>query len=338
MRLRATQLRPGRLSFTVAVCALGVWCSAVPISGKALAVEGLESPVISAGADFTEVTFPAPRLHGLFLHSGDKVWRLYAVGDVIMHPESSSRALVVERVDANGMELHETPSGQRRSLQPGNLVPGYPGLIYLRSVLLEQVEYRLKVVTRVTQGDPILLSLAGPRAVLEKQISPVEPGSQEVESERTDSSGEWTSRSDWTSIGLDQIAELAVEEIDENNYEVHGAMVMPMVEQVAHWVPQVMPNVGWSFSTPSQTLPVTSKMVDGTLSGRGFTVTRPRVARALGIHVGDTVTTVNGRAVSNPWNAWSEVQELIHKSRDIDKVHIELVREGRVMTKTVRIR
>ncbi len=338
MRLRATQLRPGRLSCTVAVVALCVWCGAVPISGQALAVEVLESPVISAGADFTAVTFPAPKLHSLFFHAGDKVWRLYAVGDVIMHPESSSRALVVERVDANGMELHDTPSGQRRSLQPGTLVPGYPGLIYLRSVLLEQVEYRFKVVTRVTQADPILLSLAGPRAVVEKQISPVGPGGQEVGSERTDSSGEWTSRSDWTSIGLDKIAELAVEEIDENNYEVHGALVMPVVEQVARWMPQVMPNVGWSFSTPSQTLPVASKMIDGTLSGRGFTVTRPRVARALGIHVGDTITTVNRRPVSNPWNAWSQVQKLITKSRDIDTVYIELVREGRVMTKTVRIR
>ena len=222
MRLRAAQFRPGRVSCTVAVFALCVWCSAVPISGEALAVEVLEGSVISAGANFTEVTFPAPRPHGLFLDAGDKVWRLYAVGDVIMHPESSSRALVVERVDANGMGLHDTPSGQRRSLQPGNLVPGYPGLIYLRSVLLEQVEYRLKVVTRVTQADPILLSLAGPRAVVEKQISPVEQGSQEVGSERTDSSDEWTSRSDWTSLGLDKIAELAVEEIDENNYEVHG--------------------------------------------------------------------------------------------------------------------
>ena len=115
-------------------------------------------------------------------------------------------------------------------------------------------------------------------------------------------------------------------------------MVMPMVDQVAHWVPQVMPNVEWSFSTPSQTLPVTSKVVDGTLSGRGFTVTRPRVARALGIHVGDTITTVNRRPVSNPWNAWWQVQKLIAKSRDIEKVYIELVREGRVMTKTVRIR
>ncbi len=338
MRRRATPRRPGRLSVTVAVVALWVWCSAVPIAGEGRPVEGLESPVISAGADFTAVTFPAPRLHGLFLHAGGKVWKLYAVGDVIVHPEHSSRALVVARVDAHGIELHETPSGPRRSLQPGTLVPGYPGLLYLRSVLLERVEYRLKVVSRVTHADPIVLFLAGSRAVVEKQISPVEPGSQEVGSERTDSSGEGTSRSDWTSIGLDTIAELAVEEIDENNYEVDGTMVMPVIDHVARWVPQVMPTVGWSFSTPGQTLPVASKMVDGTLSGRGFTVTRPGVARVLGIHVGDAITRVNRRPVSNPRDAWWQVQELIAKSRDRDTVHIELVREGRVMTKTVRIR
>jgi len=86
------------------------------------------------------------------------------------------------------------------------------------------------------------------------------------------------------------------------------------------------------------TFNLTSALVDGTLSERGFTVTNPRIAQRFGIELGDTITRINGHAVHSSLHARMAFQEFLIRNLLESEVRVFLHRRGIPMTKRYQIR
>ncbi len=127
-----------------------------------------KGPPLALSEGIAEIKFSAPKRYAVLLHAPNKIKRLYTSGDVLFHPHDPTRSGVIERVDAGGMVLGPSGKGRERSLRPGRPVPGFPGVMFVGTVMLNHLEYRFKVVDRVTQTEPVLVSLVGYKAVLEK--------------------------------------------------------------------------------------------------------------------------------------------------------------------------
>ncbi len=139
--------------------------------------------------------------------------------------------------------------------------------------------------------------------------------------------------------GLDEVAKLTIHEVDQDTYEVPEAIAMPVIEQAGQMLSDVRPRFTPIYSTVmGKTLSFSSVVGDGILSRGGFTVTRPKVAQTFGIQVGDTIVSLNGRSVTSPRNAWWTYQELFIRNRDLKTLRVNIVRGGRLITKTFRIR
>ncbi|MDA2912174.1 hypothetical protein MYX04_14740, partial [Nitrospiraceae bacterium AH_259_D15_M11_P09] len=100
-------------------------------------------------------------------------------------------------------------------------------------------------------------------------------------------------------------AEIPVEEVEPNTYEVDAEDVRPAIENVdqvlADFQAMIVPTLSLQHGLR---LNVKSAVVDGTLSQSGFTVKRIGVAQTFGIQVGDTITSLNGHPVNSPRHAW----------------------------------
>ncbi len=280
-----------------------------------------------------EIKFSAPKRYAVLLHAPKKIRRLYASGDVLFHPYNPTRSVVIERVDAGGMVLGARGKGRERSLRPGRPVPGFPGVMFVGTVMLNQLEYRFKVVDRILQTEPVLVSLTGSRAVLEKEVLHLAPELLVPGPKRLPPT------THGPKLDPELFKRVDVKEVDENTYELDKATVRPVIENVEQVLAELEPRLTPAFSIHAgMRLNFTSKAGDGTLSRSGFTVTRLPVARTFGIEVGDTITSLNGRPVDSPRNAWWTFQELFIRNRSLTELRVNLIRGGRLMTKTFRIR
>ncbi|MGH7411747.1 MAG: hypothetical protein ACREJ6_11905, partial [Candidatus Methylomirabilis sp.] len=137
--------------------------------GAGVAESGGEqlAPLGEATAD---IKFATLKPYAVVQQEPGKARRLCADGDVLSDPRHPKRSAVVQRVVSNGLVVRESSRGLERSLRPGDLVPGLPELIFVKTVMLDLLQYRFKVVEHVTQSDAVLVSLVGYRAVLEKEI------------------------------------------------------------------------------------------------------------------------------------------------------------------------
>ena len=125
----------------------------------------------------------------------------------------------------------------------------------------------------------------------------------------------------------------------KSSWNVHQAFRGFVIEQAGQMLSDVRPRFTPIYSTArGKTLSFSSVVGDGTLGRVRFTVTRPKVAQTFGIQVGDTIVSLNGRSVTNPRNAWWTYQEVFVRNRDLRTLRVKIVRGGRPMTKTSRIR
>ncbi len=280
-----------------------------------------------------DIEFAVAKRFAVLLHQPDKRWSLYTIGDVLFHPENPTRWVRIQRIDGEGMVLSENRKGRKQSLRPGDPVAGFSGLTFVGTKMLNRLEYRFRVVGRILQTEPVLVSLEGSRAVLEREVlrlppevvvpapKPFPPATRERK------------------LNPDLFRRVNVKEVDDHTYEVEETALRPFIENVEQVLADLEPRLALAFSFQSgMSLNFKSRAGDGTLSRSGFTVTRIPVARTFGIEVGDIIISLNGRPVNSPRNAWWTFQELFIRNRSLIELRVNLIRGGRLMTKTFRIR
>ncbi len=333
MKPLAPRVRTVCLSCAASVLAAVVLINLAAAQREADVTVREKGPPLTLSEGTAEIKFSAPKRYAVLLHAPNKIKRLYTSGDVLFHPYNPTRSVVIERVGAGGMVLGARGKGRERSLRPGRPVPGFPGVMFVGTVMLNQLEYRFKVVDHILQTEPVLVSLEGSRAVLEKEVLHLPPELLVPAPKRLPP----TTRE--RKLNPDLFRRVNVKEVDGNTYELEEATLKPVIENVEQVLADLEPRLALAFSFQSgMSLNFKSRAGDGTLSRSGFTVTRLPVARTFGIEVGDTIISLNGRQVNSPRNAWWTFQELFIRNRSLTELRVNLIRGGRLMTKTFRIR
>lgn len=316
-----------------AALALAVLVSGAPGAGV---VESGEERLAPLGEATADIKFPSLKPFAVLQQEPGSVRRLCTDGDVLADPRNPNRSVVVQRVVSDGMVVRESSTGLERSLRPGDPVPGLPELIFVRTVMLDLLQYRFKEVERVTQSDAVLVSLLGSRAVLEKEMlravslpAPPDPSTQ----------GTPLPSANARRLDPELFAKVRVEEIDANAYALSAADLKPVIENVGQVFAGLEPMVAPALASLTGTsFNMTSAVGDATLTRSGFTVTDLKVAQFFGIQVGDTITSLNGRPVDSPLNAWWTFQEIFVKNQNLTELRVDLIRGGKQSTKTYRIR
>ncbi len=334
MKHLTNRLRRVGLFCAVPVLATLVFTDLAAVARGASAPAQGQDSRFTLGGGIADFRFPEPKRFVIVQDEREKIRKLYTTGDVLFHPQNPVWAVRIQRIDAGGLVLRESRTGRKRSLRPGHPIPDLPGVTFLGTVMLTQLQYRFKVVAQVTQADPVLVSLLGSQAILEKEVShlppqlslPTAPKRAPLQTKRP-------------RVGVELFEQVRVKEIDDHTYEVDGTTLKPVIEIVGQVLSDPRTKITPTFS--SQTgigLHMTSALGDGTLSRSGFTVERPGVAHTFGVQLGDTIVSFNGRPVSSPINAWRTYQELFIKNRSLTELRVQIHRNGARLTKTFRIR
>ena len=162
-----------RRLFSTALFVGGWWLlSTGGVLAPSLASAGT-APVEAAGAERFRVdlgsavfTFPTPKRFAVVQQAAGKIRRIYTDGNALGPATASWHAVLVERVSAEGMVVRDTRTGREHRVRPGQPVPASPGTTFVGTVLLTQVEYRLREVDHVTEEEPVLIMLADTVAIL----------------------------------------------------------------------------------------------------------------------------------------------------------------------------
>ena len=137
----------------------------------------------------------------------------------------------------------------------------------------------------------------------------------------------------------DLFAKVRVEEIDANAYALSAADLKPVIENVGQVLAGLGPMAAPALASLTGTnLNITSAVGNATLTRSGFTVTDLKVAQFFAIEVGDTITSLNGRPVDSPLNAWWTFQEIFVNNPRLTDLRVDMIRAGKSMTKTFQIR
>ncbi len=317
---------------TIVLAAL-VWAGPAALVRDAGAAAARQPSVIAANEESADISLPMPKRYAVLQEELGKVRRLYTSGDVLIHPQNPTRSLMIQRVEAEVLVFRESQKGRQRSLRSGRPVPGFPGVTFVGTVMLKQLQYRFKVVDRVTDAEPVLVALTGSQAVLEKEVLRLPPHLLHRASKPT------PQRPTQPKLDGELFKQVRAKEVNDNTYEVDQDTLKPVIENVEQVLAELEPTLSPAFSLQTgMRFNFTSRAGDGTLNRSGFTVTRLPVARTFGIEVGDTIISLNSRPVNSPRNAWWTFQELFINNRTLTKLHVNLIRAVRLMTKTYRIR
>ncbi len=334
-----------------AAAALLVTCAWTSVAA-ATPVAGTPAPpkdaFASVGENSAEVHLLAPRPYAIIVQEPGQIRRLYARGDVVFHPRDRSRSWTVSQVKAGAVVLRDNRSRRSQMLRQGRSLPGSPGLTVAGTMVLERLQYRARVVDRLVDAAPVLIAVAGSRAIVEVEIlraaltalQPLASGqgtpSSEVAASPKDSASPPAKR---RKLDPELFAEVPVKEVEPNMYEVDAADVRPAIENLGQVLADFQARIVPTFSLQhGLRFNVKSAVVDGTLSQSGFTVKRIGVAQTFGIQVGDTIMSLNNRPVYSPRNAWWTYQEIFVRNRSLKTLRVKILRGGRLITKTYQIR
>jgi hypothetical protein len=295
-------------------------------------------PLVTFGESSAEISFPAPTRYAVVLYEPGKVQRLHTRGDAIFHPQAPTRSLTVDRVDATAMVLRDGPRGRRQSVPTGKPIPDFGGLLFTGTVMLDQLHYRYKVVERVVHADPVLVSIEGSRAVLEAEVPYSHATASVAPSEGTTPSASYPTPPPRAALDAGLLGHVRVKEASPGIYDVNASDMQSVLDNggrvLADLSPMVLPIM--SIKTGLQ-YRITSAASDGVISREGFTVTIPKLAQRVGIEVGDTILSVNGRPVNGLASLYRIYRDL-HRDPVLATVQMELERQGARLTKTYRIR
>lgn len=295
-------------------------------------------PLVTLGDASAEISFPVPTRHAIVLQEPGKVRRLYARGDNVFHPQDPTRSLTVERINPGAMVFRESPRGRRRTLPSGRPIPGFPGLLFTGTVMLDQLHYRYRAVERITHLDPVLVSLEGSRAVLEVEVIRSPAPAPAVASEVRATPAPQPTPPARTRLDPALLSQVRVQEVGPGIYEVNAADVQVVLDNAGRVLADLSPIVLPALSSKTGLqYRITSAASDGILTGEGFTVTAPKLAQRAGIEVGDTILSVNGRPVDGFARLYGIFRE-VRRDPALHTVQVELDRRGTRLTKTYRIR
>ncbi len=278
-----------------------------------------------------EVIFAPPKSFAILLFRDSQVRRLYAAGDVLVPPGSRSSSVVIDRLSTDRIILRLGAARASVSIRRGQAMPGMPQAIFIGTVELTKLTYRFTLVDRVVVPEPVLASLSGGEAVLQKEVArlPALPRAG-VLSERQ--------RSGKASMAA-AVERVRMRRVNGDIYEVDEASLAPLLQRVAEAVSGTRPPGNAAFFAFSAFgLPVSSDVGEGILSDTGFQITNLTVANTLGMRVGDTVVSLNGRTVISPLNAWWTLQDLLIRNHRLRDIRVKMLRDGELTTKLYVIR
>jgi hypothetical protein len=312
---------------------------ALPATAPAAgAVAPAQGPLVTLGDATAEICFPGPTRHALVLQEPGKVRRLYTRGDVLFHPQDPARSLTVQRVNARTLVLRDGPKGRHQSVPTGKPIPGFAGLLFTGTVMLEQVHYRYRAVEHVTHQDPVLVSLEGSRAILEVEVLRSQTVVTEGSFNLAPPAGPQPAEPPRARLEAGLLGQVRVKEASPGIYDVNAADVQAVLENAGHVLadlsPMVVPII--SMKTGMQ-YRISSAAGDGIISNQGYTVTAPKLAERAGIEVGDTILSVNGRPVDGLASLYT-IYRGIRNDSALTTVRMELERQGTRLTRTYRIR
>ena len=284
--------------------------------------------VSSTAGGVADIVFSTAKRYAVVFDSVHHVQRLYTEGEVVFrprHPGSSARVL---EVGARGVIILLRPQGETRYVTAGALLPGSPVFTLVGIVTLDRLRYRFKVVDQVVDPEPVVVSLDGSQALLEKQVLRIPA---HAEGRQEPKQREFTA-------GL--FRKVTVTEVDPRTYELDKEALLPLLEDVADVVSglRLKPDPMYFGLTSGLSLNVQSPFGDGVLDSTGFRVERSPMAESFGLQPGDIVVSLNGRPVNSPLNAYMMFQELFIKNRDLTHLRVVLLRDGALTTQSYRIR
>ncbi len=290
-----------------------------------------EPAVIDQGGSFAVVQLSEPKGFAVVRHAGNGRRSLYGPGDAISHPSDPLRMLLVERIEDTELVVRESPSGRRWVLQPGHPLPGFPGLMFTTTAVVQELRYEFTTDREMPGEAPRLVSLAGSKAVLQKGV-PQAPSS----GLRPRSPGTRATKTHFDPAAK-QIDENPVRQLDEHTYELEKDFVMAALDPMAELLTKLTPVLTPALSATIGPLTLSTKVGDGVLDQAGLTITSLKVAQTLGFEVGDTVVSINGRGITSALTAWWTLQEEIIRNPNRKPLRVKIVREGKLITKTYKI-
>jgi hypothetical protein len=328
----------------------------VPIALASLTIERpAPGPASNAnvGEGSAEIRLPAPRLYAIVVEEPGNARMLYSSGSVFTDHQNPIRSMVIEQVEAEKLLLRKGASLPPQTVRSGRQIPDFPNLIFIGTVRVDRLQYRAKFVDEVKHFDPVVLAIEGSRAILEVEV-PREPskarapsspqlGSRPTRIQLGGSASTQPNRSALIRNKPRLIPELfdsiSSKEVSANIYEVDATATRRAIDNVG----QLLPNpaemlIALTAIQTGMTLPVNTEVVDGSLSQAGFTLTNVKIAQHLGLNVGDTITSINGRAVSSPVEAYWTYQEIIIRNPILEEVRIDLKRGAHQITKLYKLR
>ncbi len=300
-----------------------------------------QDSVVTMGENSAEITLPRPTRYAVLLHGAGKVRTLHAQGDVLFHPQDPGRSVTIERIDAETILLRESRKTQTRSVRVGKPIPGFPGLRFTETVMLEKMQYRSRPVEHLVHPEPVVMALQGPRAIVEvevlRTVSSPPSASPALEARASDDAP--AAPPQRRKLNPELFAEVPVKEVAPNTYEVDATAVGPAIDNVGQVLADLQPMIAPALSLHAGlTFNLTSAVVDGTLTNTGFTVTNSKIARRFGIEVGDVIKQFNGHEVNSPLAAWMAYQEFIIRNPLQSEMRVDLQHKGIPTTKLYRVR
>lgn len=315
-----------QLRYPVLLAALAAALPAAA-AGAGSTVRG-ETPRAAFGESVAQVQFSSPAWYAIVLHRPTKARMLYTGNDVIVDARHSGRSLTIERVDPDILVFRERAGSRPKSLRLGNPIPGFPELWFTDTVTLNQLHFRYKPVEQTSRVDPVLVTIEGSRAVLEVEVVRSSAATKQ-----------FPPSSAPRKLDPALFEKVRVKKVGTHAYEIPATDVKPVFENVGQMFAALKPMLLPTFSRQTgMSWHLTSAVADGVLNQGGFTVTNLKVARFLGIEVGDTIFSINGHPVTSPLNAYWAYQETIARNPLLSELRVDLNRSGVPLTKTYQIR
>src|SRR5688572_24104408 len=98
-----------------------------------------QDSVVTMGENSAEISLPRPTRYAVLLHEARKVRTLHTRGDVLFPPQDPGQSISIERIDPETILLAEGRKAHTRTLRAGKLIPGFPGLRFTGTVMLQRI-------------------------------------------------------------------------------------------------------------------------------------------------------------------------------------------------------
>lgn len=319
--------------FVLLVLILSIASTIAAAAGKS---SQQRSPLVTSNEAGTEIQLRMPVRHAIVLNLHSKVRTLYGRNDILFDPLNPMRSFTFLTVHPETVILRDNHSGRTWSRRIGSSLPDLPRHILATTVMLDRLHYRYRVVEQLTQTEPVLVSLKGSLAVLEKEVA----AKTSVPAQTTPSAEKSIPRAQNFRSPNPTLSRLTrVKKLDDNTYEMSAADLMPTLKNAGQVFSDLKLMISPTLSIQGGIgFNIRSEVADGILNHQGFTVTNSKLAQVFGIQAGDTILNINNRPVTDPRSAWWAYQEFIIRNPHKTEMRVGILRGDSLLTKTYRVK